>query len=74
MYSALAKTASNDLPDIDIARRIAVGDCDALRVMLRHYNQTHYRTARRQNSETSLLVELAFSIGYERARLASDAI
>ena len=63
MQSALAKTASNDLPDIDIARRIAAGDCDALVVLMRRYNQTLYRTARsilRDDAEAEDAVQEAY--------------
>lgn len=67
MYSALAKTSSNDLPDIDIARRISAGDCDALRVMMRRYNQTLYRTARsilRDDVEAEDAVQEAYLLAY----------
>ena len=67
MYLAFAKTASNDLPDVDIARRIAAGDCDALRVMMRRYNQTLYRTARsilRDDAEAEDAVQEAYLLAY----------
>lgn len=67
MQSALAKTASNDLPDIDIARRIAAGDCDALVVLMRRYNQTLYRTARsilRDDAEAEDAVQEAYLLAY----------
>lgn len=67
MHSAFAKTASNDLPDIDIARRIAAGDCDALVVLMRRYNQTLYRTARsilRDDAEAEDAVQEAYLLAY----------
>ena len=67
MYLAFAKTASNDLPDVDIARRIAAGDCDAFRVMMRRYNQTLYRTARsilRDDAEAEDAVQEAYLLAY----------
>jgi RNA polymerase sigma-70 factor (ECF subfamily) len=68
MHSAFAKTASSDLPDIDIAQRIAAGDCDALRVMMRRYNQTLYRTARsilRDDAEAEDAVQEAYLLAYQ---------
>ncbi|MEO6023143.1 MAG: RNA polymerase sigma factor [Burkholderiales bacterium] len=68
MHSAFAKTACNDLPDIDIAQRIAAGDCDALRVMMRRYNQTLYRTARsilRDDAEAEDAVQEAYLHAYQ---------
>lgn len=67
MLAAVAKTASNDLPDIDIARRIAAGDCDALVALMRRYNQTLYRTARsilRDDAEAEDAVQEAYLLAY----------
>lgn len=67
MYSAFVKTASIDLSDTDIARRIAVGDCDALRIMMRRYNQTLYRTARsilRDDAEAEDAVQESYLLAY----------
>ncbi len=68
MHSAFAKTACNDLPNIDIAQRIAAGDCDVLRVMMRRYNQTLYRTARsilRDDAEAEDAVQEAYLHAYQ---------
>lgn len=68
MYSAFAKTALNDLPDIDIARRIAAGDSDALVVLMRRYNQRLYRTARsilRDDAEAEDAVQEAYLLAYQ---------
>ncbi len=68
MHSAFAKTACNDLPDIDIAQRIAAGDWDVLRVMMRRYNQTLYRTARsilRDDAEAEDAVQEAYLHAYQ---------
>jgi len=46
MHSVSVKTAGKDLPDTEIARRIALGDQDAFVLLMRRYNQTLYRTAR----------------------------
>lgn len=45
MHLASVKTAGKDLPDSELARRIAAGDQEAVRVLMRRYNQTLYRTA-----------------------------
>ena len=37
---------ATELPDIEVARRIAAGDRDALERLMRRYNQRLYRTAR----------------------------
>ena len=46
MHPIPVKTAGKDLPDTEIARRIAAGDPDAFQLLMRRYNQTLYRTAR----------------------------
>ena len=46
MHPISVRTAGKDLPDTEIARRIAVGDQDAFQLLLRRYNQTLYRGAR----------------------------
>lgn len=44
--AAEAEAAYKDLPDVEIARRIAHGDRAALEALMRRYNQTLFRTAR----------------------------
>lgn len=46
MHPETAKAAGKEFPDIEIARRIASGDQDAFRLLMRRHNQTLYRTAR----------------------------
>ena len=46
MQSPLAGTSGQALSDVEIARRIASGDRDELRCLMRRYNQRLYRTAR----------------------------
>ena len=43
---AVARTAASDIPDKEIAQRIATGDRSALVALMRRYNQKLYRTAR----------------------------
>ena len=46
MHPALVKIAAKDSPDFEIAQRIAAGDREELRRLMRRYNQRLYRTAR----------------------------
>jgi len=46
MHSVSVKTAGKQLPDTEIARRVALGDRDAFELLMRRYNQLLYRTAR----------------------------
>jgi RNA polymerase sigma-70 factor (ECF subfamily) len=60
-------TASNDLPDAELARRIAAGDLDALRLLMRRYNQTLYRTARsilKDDAEAEDAVQEAYLLAH----------
>jgi hypothetical protein len=45
MHPALVKTAAKELPDFEIAQRIAAGDREELRLLMRRYNQRLYRAA-----------------------------
>ncbi len=70
MHSTSVTPAGNDLPDTDtnIARRIAAGDLDALRLLMRRYNQTLYRTARsilRDDAEAEDAVQEAYLLAYQ---------
>lgn len=46
MRPANLQTTDGEPADADLARRIAAGDGDALRLLMRRHNQTLYRTAR----------------------------
>ena len=46
MQTLSKKMAGGDLTDSEIARRIAAGDLDLLRLLMRRQNQTLYRAAR----------------------------
>lgn len=57
--------------DIDLAQRIAAGDHEALRTLMRRYNQTLYRTARgvlRNDGEAEDVVQEAYLLAYRGIR------
>lgn len=59
--------AAQDLSDVEIARRVATGDRDALRQLMRRYNQTLYRTARsilKDDAEAEDAVQEAYIQAY----------
>lgn len=67
MHLTATKTADRDLPDVEIARRVAAGDLDALRQLMRRYNQTLYRTARsilKDDAEAEDAVQEAYLLAY----------
>ena len=67
MRAVSVKTAGKDLPDTEIARRIALGDQDALQLLMRRYNQTLYRTARsilKDDAEAEDAVQEAYMLAY----------
>lgn len=67
MHPVSAKTAGKDLPDTEIARRIALGDRDAFELLMRRYNQTLYRTARsilKDDAEAEDAVQEAYILAY----------
>ena len=67
MRSASVRTAGKDLPDSEIARRIARGERDAFEVLMRRYNQTLYRTARsilRDDAEAEDAVQEVYLLAY----------
>jgi RNA polymerase sigma-70 factor (ECF subfamily) len=56
-----------DLPDADLARRVAASDWDALERLMRRHNQTLYRTARsilKDDAEAEDAVQDAFVAAY----------
>ncbi|MEP7345719.1 MAG: RNA polymerase sigma factor [Gemmatimonadaceae bacterium] len=63
-----ANAAIKDLADPEIARRVAAGDEDAFRLLMRRYNQTLYRTARsilRDDAEAEDAVQEAYLLAYK---------
>lgn len=67
MNSIAEKRIEKDLPDAEMARRIAAGDRDALRQLMRRYNQTLYRTARsilKDDAEAEDAVQEAYILAY----------
>jgi RNA polymerase sigma-70 factor (ECF subfamily) len=69
--------AAPDLSDGEIARRVATGDRDALRQLMRRYNQTLYRTARsilKDDAEAEDAVQEAYIQAYRAMdRFRGDA-
>jgi RNA polymerase sigma-70 factor (ECF subfamily) len=67
MHPVSVKTAGKDLPDTEIARRIALGDRDAFELLMRRCNQTLYRTARsilKDDAEAEDAVQEAYLLAY----------
>lgn len=67
MVPVPATSTTTDLPDTEIARRIAAGDIDALRRLMRRYNQRLYRTARgilKDDGEAEDAVQEAYLLAY----------
>ena len=67
MRPAALESAHKGLPDAEIARRVAAGDEDALRLLMRRYNQTLYRTARsilKDDAEAEDAVQEAYLRAY----------
>jgi len=68
---------AEDLPDAELARRIAAGDLDALRLLMRRYNQTLYRTARsilKDDAEAEDAVQEAYLLAHRAmGRFRGDA-
>jgi RNA polymerase sigma-70 factor, ECF subfamily len=68
MHPALVKAPAKDLPDLEIAQRIAAGDRDQLRLLMRRYNQRLYRTARsilKDDAEAEDAVQEAYLLAYQ---------
>jgi RNA polymerase sigma-70 factor, ECF subfamily len=67
MHAVSVKTASKDLPDTEIARRVALGDRDAFELLMRRYNQILYRTARsilKDDAEAEDAVQESYMLAY----------
>lgn len=67
MKPVSVKAAADGLSDDELAPRIAAGDLDALRVLMRRYNQTLFRTARsilRDDAEADDAVQEAYLLAY----------
>jgi RNA polymerase sigma-70 factor (ECF subfamily) len=67
MHPVSVKNTGKDLPDTEIARRVAAGDRDAFELLMRRYNQTLYRTARsilKDDAEAEDAVQDAYMLAY----------
>lgn len=68
MQPAKVATDATGMSDFDIAQRIAAGDRDELRRLMRRYNQRLYRTARsilRDDAEAEDAVQEAYILAYQ---------
>ena len=67
MLAAALESAHEGLPDTEVARRIAAGDEDAFRLLMRRHNQSLYRTARsilKDDAEAEDAVQDAWVLAY----------
>src|SRR5688500_5741652 len=67
MYPAAFESVHEELSDAEIARRIASGDEDAFRLLMRRHNQTLYRTARgilKDDAEAEDAVQEGYLLAY----------
>ena len=67
MHPLPFKTPGKDLPYIEIARRIALGDADAFELLMRRCNQTLFRTASsilKDDAEVEDAVQEAYMLAY----------
>ena len=67
MQSAIAESVAPDLPDVEIARRVAADDWDTLQRLMRRHNQTLYRAARiilKDDAEAEDAVQEAYLRAY----------
>jgi RNA polymerase sigma-70 factor (ECF subfamily) len=67
MSSASVSTVGNEMPDGELARRIAAADISAFRLLMRRYNQKLYRTARsilKDDAEAEDAVQEAWLLAY----------
>ncbi len=67
MQTATLAQPGGELSDVEIARRIAAGDRDAFRLLMRRHNQTLYRTARsilKDDAEAEDAVQEAYLLAY----------
>lgn len=68
MHLAHLERADRELPDPEIARRIAAGDEDTFRMLMRRYNQSLYRAARsilKDDAEAEDAVQEAYLLAYQ---------
>ena len=67
MHSATLEAVHKGSSDVEIAQRIAAGDSDELRLLMRRHNQTLYRTARsilKDDAEAEDAVQEAYLLAY----------
>jgi RNA polymerase sigma-70 factor (ECF subfamily) len=67
MQTVSNKKAGENLPEGELAQRIAAGDLDALQILMRRHNQTLYRTARsilKDDAEAEDAVQESYLLAY----------
>jgi RNA polymerase sigma-70 factor (ECF subfamily) len=67
MRQAILESDHEALPDVEIARRVAAGDEQALRLLMRRHNRTLFRAARgilRDDAEAEDAVQEAYLLAY----------
>jgi len=67
MGPAVLRSTTDELPDVEVARRVAAGDKDAFRLLMRRHNQRLYRTARsilKSDAEAEDAVQEAYLLAY----------
>jgi RNA polymerase sigma-70 factor (ECF subfamily) len=67
MLTATLAQPNGELSDVEIARRIAAGDRDAFRLLMRRHNQKLFRTARsilKDDAEAEDAVQEAYLLAY----------
>lgn len=71
MLTAPIKTIDKDLPDVEIARRVAAGDHLAFELLMRRYNRPLYRTARsilKDDAEAEDVVQESYLLAYRNIK------
>lgn len=71
MLTAPIKTIDKDLPDVEIARRVAAGDHIAFELLMRRYNRPLYRTARsilKDDAEAEDVVQESYLLAYRNIK------
>ncbi len=67
MHPVSVEATGKDMPDTEIAPRIALGDADAFELLMRRCNRTLYRTARsilKDDAEAEDAVQEAYMLAY----------
>ncbi|HJV86191.1 MAG TPA: RNA polymerase sigma factor [Noviherbaspirillum sp.] len=69
MQQPARTTMDKDMPDAELARRIAGGDQQAFEILMRRYNRVLYRTARsvlKDDAEAEDVLQDAYLLAYRR--------